>query len=151
VRLLVLVCVAALALWVTLAYIGQNLAESGFQQDVTFVPSLVNNPRGVTANAIAEAVKARAAERGIQSLDDFHVDVSEPRIGTLNLVGGVMTVKGPGPMSLQDVTISASYTRRFMGLFKRHVDVRVKTTAPGAGPASTYPLPLLAPAPVQQP
>jgi hypothetical protein len=133
---------------VTVSWIGQNVNDSGFRQDIAFIPALVDNRNGATASAIAAAVKLRAADHGIElGPDALRVDVSESKQGRYHVVGGALEIKGPAAqlMAVQDVSIKASYDRKFLGMFTRHISTTVDTTAPGAGPASTYPAPAASP------
>jgi hypothetical protein len=155
-KFLITAAVALALILAAVSWIGQNLNDSGFRQDIAFIPALVDNRNGATASAIANAVRHRAEDHGIViGPDDLQVTVSAAKQGRFHVVGGVMEVKGPAAqlMAVQDVSIRASYDRKFLKVFTRHINTTVDTTAPGSGPASSYP-PTAAPpgaAPVAQP
>ena len=140
-RFLMVVAVALLAVIVAIPWIMSNIDDSAFRQDIALVPGLVGGPSGVIhAKAVADVVVVRAKERGIVlKPDTLKVEVSEGRTGSYQVASGALTVVGHNVRSVQDVVITTSYDRPLLSFFKRHIDVRVDTTGPGAGPASSYP------------
>jgi hypothetical protein len=144
-RWLVGLAAVGLALFVTISWIGQNVADSGFRQDVAMAPPLVSGVHGSSALVLAEEVKRLAKERGIE-LDpaNLQVEVSEGKSGVYRVAAGIMRASSSagGPTAIQDITVHASYDRKFFGI-KRHIDTTVNTSCPGNGPASSYPAPVL--------
>jgi hypothetical protein len=147
-RFLLVAGMVLAAILITVSWIGQNVADSGFRQDIALIPALVDNRNGATASTIAATVRLRAADHGIVlGPDGLHVEVSETKGGHYHVVAGIIEVKGPAGrlMAIQDVSIKASYERKFLKIFTRHISTTVDTTSPGSGPASSYPAPAGAP------
>jgi len=152
-RILVLAGFVLALILITVSWIGQNVDDSGFRQDIAFIPALVDNRNNFTASSVATAVIARAKDHNIELRPgDLTVDVAPTKQGHYHVRGGLMEVKGPAAVltAVQDVSIKASYERKFLKVFTRHVTTTVDTTAPGVGPGSTYPAPPAA-LPVDQP
>jgi hypothetical protein len=131
-------------------WLKSHLDDSGFRQDIAFAPALVTDRHGVNAGVLAGAVIARARERGIAlPADGLRISVAAGRKGTYRVVGGIMTAAGPVGGYVQDVTVKVSYDQPLFRFFKRHVETEVDTSAPGDGPASSYPTQVAPEAPPQ--
>jgi hypothetical protein len=140
-RMLILVGVAIGAIFLAMPWIKSHLDDAGFRQDIAFTPGLVAGRAGANAAVVANAVKARAKDRGITLPEDgLKVSVSAGHKGSYRVAGGIMTAVGPAGSAVQDVTVNVSYDQPLFRFFKRHVETEVDTSAPGNGPASSYPL-----------
>jgi hypothetical protein len=139
-RILIILGLAVGAIALAMPWLKTHIDDSGFRQDIAFVPGMVSDRHGVEARMVADTVRARARERGISlPPDGLTVTVSEGHKGTYRVAGGVMQAVGPPGSMVQDVSVAVAYDQPLLWVFKRHVETQVDTSGPGDGPASSYP------------